>query len=78
MEITDIKKIAVIGLGTMGPGIAQVMAQAGYEVGGYDLNPLARQVIANNMGLLIEAGLAKPEDLDEALAGISMGGLTPF
>ena len=77
MEITDIKKIAVIGLGTMGPGIAQVMAQAGYEVGGYDLNrdayPLARQVITNNMGLLIEAGLAKPEDLDEALARISMG-----
>ena len=66
MEIADIKKIAVIGLGTMGPGIAQVMALAGYEVGGFDLNrdayPLAGQDITNNMGLLIEAGRAKPED----------------
>jgi len=61
----------------MGPGIAQVMAQADYEVGGFDLNRDAyaptRQVITNSMGLLIEAGLAKPEDQDEALAGISMG-----
>jgi 3-hydroxybutyryl-CoA dehydrogenase len=38
MEIKDIKKIAVLGLGTMGPGIAQVLAQAGYQVSGYDLN----------------------------------------
>jgi 3-hydroxybutyryl-CoA dehydrogenase len=76
MEIKDLKKISVVGLGTMGPGIAQVMAQAGYEVGGYDLNrdayPLARQVITNNLGLLIEAGQAKPGDLDETLARISM------
>jgi 3-hydroxybutyryl-CoA dehydrogenase len=76
MEIKDIKKIAVVGLGTMGPGIAQVMAQAGYEVGGYDLNqdayPLARQVITNNLELLIKAGQAKPGDLDQTLARISM------
>jgi 3-hydroxybutyryl-CoA dehydrogenase len=76
MEIKDLEKIAVVGLGTMGPGIAQVMAQAGYEVGGYDLNqdayPLARQVITNNLGLLIEAGQAKAGDLDETLARISM------
>ncbi|MFH2128251.1 MAG: 3-hydroxyacyl-CoA dehydrogenase family protein [Pseudomonadota bacterium] len=76
MDITDIKKIAVIGMGTMGPGIAQVMAHAGYEVAGYDLNkdsyPLARQVIANNLDLLIEAGMAKPEDLDKTLAKIKL------
>ncbi|MBU1154812.1 MAG: 3-hydroxyacyl-CoA dehydrogenase family protein, partial [Proteobacteria bacterium] len=36
MDIKDVKKIAVIGMGTMGPGIAQVMAHAGYEVAGYD------------------------------------------
>lgn len=76
MEITDIKKIAIIGMGTMGPGIAQVMAQAGYEVGTYDLNqdiyPLARQIITNNLGLLIEAGQAKAGDLDETLDRISM------
>ena len=76
MEVKDIKKIAVIGLGTMGPGIAQVMAQADYEVGGYDLNresyALARQVITNNLELLIEAGQAKPRDVDKTLAKISM------
>ena len=75
MEIKDIKKIAVIGLGTMGPGISQVMAQAGFEVGGYDLNrdtyPVARQIISNNLGLLIAAGQAKPKDLDETLARFS-------
>lgn len=75
MEIKDIKKIAVVGMGTMGPGIAQVLAQAGFEVSGYDLNKdsytLARQIIANNLDLLIEAGQAKPEDLEKTLAKIS-------
>ena len=75
MEIKDIKKIAVLGMGTMGPGIAQVLAQAGYEIAAYDLNqeiyPLSKKVIENNLGLLIEAGLAKQEDLDAALAKIS-------
>lgn len=74
MKIDDIKKIAVLGLGTMGPGIAQVFAQAGYEVCGYDLDqeiyPLSRQVMENNLGLLIEAGMAKPEDLDKALGRV--------
>ena len=76
MDIKEIKKLAIVGLGTMGPGIAQVMAQAGYEVSGYDLNkdiyPLARQVIQNNMNLLIEAGMAKPEDMDTTLAKVNM------
>lgn len=76
MKITDIKKIAIIGMGTMGPGIAQVMALAGYEVGAYDLNkdsyPLARKVIINNLGLLIEAGQAKAEDEEKTLSRIKM------
>ena len=76
MEIKDIKKIAVVGLGTMGPGIAQVLAHAGYQVSGYDLNkdsyPLARQVITNNLGLLIEAGLAQPQDQDRTMANIDL------
>ena len=32
MKLEDIKKIAVLGAGTMGPGIAQVYATGGYEV----------------------------------------------
>ena len=76
MEITDIHKIAIIGLGTMGPGIAQVMAQAGYQVSGYDLDkgiyPLTREVVTNNLELLIEAGQATPKDLAATLGRISM------
>lgn len=76
MDIKDIKKIAILGLGTMGPGIAQVLAQAGYDVCGYDLNkethPLCRQVIKNNMDLLIEAGMAQPGDLDKTLARVEL------
>ena len=30
--LADIKKIAVLGAGTMGPGIAQTFAMGGYEV----------------------------------------------
>ena len=32
MRVEDIKRVAIIGFGTMGSGIAQVVAQAGYEV----------------------------------------------
>ncbi len=32
MKVTDIKKIAVVGVGTMGTGIAQVFARSGYAV----------------------------------------------
>jgi len=35
------KKIGVIGLGTMGRGIARNIRQAGFEVAVYDLNPAA-------------------------------------
>ena len=32
MKVEEIKRVAIIGFGTMGSGIAQVVAQAGYEV----------------------------------------------
>lgn len=35
--MSEIKKVAVLGLGTMGAGIAQVCAQAGFETIGYDV-----------------------------------------
>ncbi len=37
MKIDDIKKVAVIGSGTMGNGIAQVFAQTGFEVNMIDI-----------------------------------------
>lgn len=39
MTLDSIKKIAVIGAGTMGQGIAQVCAVAGYDVLLYDIQP---------------------------------------
>ena len=38
MELKDIKTIAVLGAGTMGPGIAQACAQGGYSVRMHDLD----------------------------------------
>lgn len=34
----EIKKVGVVGLGTMGSGIAQVSAEAGYEIIGQEIN----------------------------------------
>ena len=39
----NLKRIAVIGAGTMGHGIAQVLAQASREVLLYDADPCARE-----------------------------------
>ena len=35
MKVADVKKVAVFGAGTMGPGLAQVFATAGYDVSMY-------------------------------------------
>lgn len=35
MDVTDVKKVYVVGAGTMGSGLAQVYAQAGYQVSMY-------------------------------------------
>ncbi len=39
MKLDQIQKIAVVGAGTMGQGIAQVSAMAGYQVLLYDIKP---------------------------------------
>jgi len=36
MNLSEIKKITEIDLGTMGPGLMETFAQAGYHVTGYD------------------------------------------
>lgn len=41
MQLADIKKIAVIGAGVMGSGIAQVCAAAGYNTVLFDVEPQA-------------------------------------
>lgn len=66
METDDITTIAIIGLGTMGPGMALEFARAGYHVTGFDLNPEAaaasRELIAATLATLVEAGHISAED----------------
>ncbi|MGD8564296.1 MAG: 3-hydroxyacyl-CoA dehydrogenase family protein [Desulfarculaceae bacterium] len=75
MNISQIKNIAVIGLGTMGPGIAQTFAQAGYKVIGYDLNPDAarnsQKVVAGIVEILKEFDLLSDEQEKASLNNIA-------
>lgn len=61
----NIQSIAVIGAGTMGAGIAQVCAQAGFRTLLYDLQPTmldkARKHIAGNLQKAVEKGLLSAE-----------------
>jgi len=64
----EIKRIAVLGLGIMGHGIAQVAAQSGLQVSAYDINEKA---IENGMDAIKSslARLVKKEKLSQAEAG---------
>ncbi|HME89956.1 MAG TPA: 3-hydroxyacyl-CoA dehydrogenase family protein [Myxococcaceae bacterium] len=67
----QIKSIGVLGAGTMGHGIAQVAAQAGYRTLLYDVTPALAEAglrrIAENLEKGIERGKVKPAEKDAAL-----------
>ncbi|HWL35848.1 MAG TPA: 3-hydroxyacyl-CoA dehydrogenase family protein [Frankiaceae bacterium] len=69
------KRLAVIGAGLMGSGIAQVAAQAGYDVTLRDITDesLARGVkaIEKSYGRFVEKGRMAADDRDAALARIT-------
>jgi len=69
MAVKDIKKVGVIGTGTMGPGIAQVFAQHGLDVRIYDIDQdklkAARDTLAGNLNLVLQAGLISETDVTE-------------
>jgi len=66
-----ITRIGVIGAGTMGNGIAQVFAQAGYEVRLCDALPAAldraKTAIEKSLGKFVEKGKMMAPDRDAAL-----------
>jgi 3-hydroxybutyryl-CoA dehydrogenase len=70
----EIKKIAIIGLGTMGPGLAEVFLQAGYRVTGYDVDPAASvrcgRLIQGMLETMMEFDLVSQEETVAALANI--------
>jgi len=70
MDACSVSKVAVIGFGTMGSGIAERFAECGYEVVATDA---ARQqleaglaLIERNQQTLIEAGLLEADQADES------------
>ena len=69
-----LKRIGVVGAGTMGAGIAQVAAQAGLEVLMYDIGqaPLEAGLgrIKSSLDRLVQRGKLAPEARDGALARI--------
>lgn len=69
-----IKRVAIAGAGTMGATIAQVFAQAGYNVVLYDIsdNSLSRgiSIIETNQKNLIDSGLLTKEDAEQSLGRI--------
>ena len=71
------KKIGVIGAGTMGAGIIQVFAQGGYEVVYTDLFEAAIEkgyaLIEKNLGKLVEKEKISPDEKDAILGRISSG-----
>ena len=67
-----IKKVCVIGSGTMGSGIAQVAAQAGYETTMVDVKQefldRGMNMIKSSLGKFVQKEKIKQEDMNEALA----------
>ena len=59
MKVADVKKVAIFGAGTMGPGLAQVFATAGYDVTMY-----SRKAETLEKGMSVDQ--AEPGDLRRA------------
>ncbi len=70
----EIKRIAIIGSGIMGSGVAQVSAVAGYDVVLQDINDKAleraKSGIEFSLGKLADKGKISPEQVDATLANI--------
>jgi len=73
-----IQRIAVVGAGTMGNGITQVCATAGYPVTMIDVVPAALEkaleTIGKSLGKLAEKGRIGVEQKDAALRAIATAG----
>ncbi|MEP6908962.1 MAG: 3-hydroxyacyl-CoA dehydrogenase family protein [Actinomycetota bacterium] len=71
----QIRKVGVVGLGTMGAGIAQVAAQSGFETVGREVSDElcegARQKIQHYLGRAVEKGKMTAEERDAALGRLT-------
>ncbi|WP_266203361.1 3-hydroxyacyl-CoA dehydrogenase family protein [Pontibacter kalidii] len=80
MTLADIKTIGVVGAGTMGQGIAQICAQAGYTTILFDINAQvlekAQQTTIQNLDKGIERGKLTETEKETALANLTYTGDT--
>src|SRR5437868_9946299 len=72
----DVQRVLVVGAGTMGSGIAQVAARAGYKTALFDVAPGAAQRalerVADSLGRAVEKGRCTAQERDEALRRLAM------
>ncbi len=75
MELSDIKKVAVCGSGSMGAGIIQVAAQSGFDVVVLEVNDAAiargKSIIEGGLKRLVDKGKMTAEARDAILNKIS-------
>jgi 3-hydroxybutyryl-CoA dehydrogenase len=74
--VTEIHKVGVVGLGTMGAGIAQVSVQAGFETVGREISDelaeRGRSTIEHYLTRAVEKKRMSAEARDTALARLSL------
>jgi 3-hydroxybutyryl-CoA dehydrogenase len=75
MSGADVRRVGVVGLGTMGAGIAQVCVQAGLETVGREVTEelceRARERIAHFLGRGVEKGRLTADERDAALGRLT-------
>jgi 3-hydroxybutyryl-CoA dehydrogenase len=71
----DVRKVGVVGLGTMGAGIAQVCVQAGFETVGREVSDelceRARSTVEHSLGRAVEKGRLSEAERDAALGRLT-------
>ena len=75
MKLEEIQRIAVLGAGTMGPGIAQCYAMSGREVCLYDISESAlvkaRAMLLSNLDTFVDEELLTVEEADATYKRVS-------
>jgi len=76
LNITNNLMISVVGIGSVGTGIVQAFAQAGFEVAGIDMDQIkiegAMTKIGQNLEKLISKGTLLPGEKDIVISRISL------
>ena len=76
MEAHEITRVSVLGLGTMGHGIAQTMAVAGCELRGYDASADARESVPDrvraNLSQMVTSGLVQEDAIESVVKRITI------